>query len=313
MESFQFENDEGNFLIEDADSRNWSQNKFINLLPKFGFLRKGLELLRIVLSKIWNVYIAANTKTWSAVLLLMVVIGVNLTMFFVAVVTHPVQIDYSLTAFEVPDHKVSRRLESLIAAKNDQSKARQEEAAKKSHNRIARDTNPEVVLNSQYRQKWKLEIIYLAKDGNIFTKDKLEYIHKIEKSLLKHQKFHDFCWKTKSALKDEALKKTGHGCMPPNSLIDIFYRTDRFDGQGNKLSDIDSTVDFLLTKISTFWYVDAKFGAENRKSKFLRSQVNFGIPLKGYTEEKTSVEKQHNIFKDFLIKYVEQLGKASSE
>eukprot|EP00794_Sanderia_malayensis_P015269 gene15269-16845_t len=318
MEIAQF--DDENYLMQESraptvvanPNKKYSIVCCINSWKCPKFIQRIKNVLGKIFTKLWNIYIAANTRSWSAILLLLLVIGVNIALFFVAVIKHPVQVDYSLTAFEVPDHKASKKLEALIAAKHDQSRAREEDNAKKQQ-RHTRDTNPEVVLSSQFRQKWKLDIIYLAKDGNVFTDDKLEYIHKIEKKLLKDEKFKDFCWKTKKAYNDAELRKNGHGCMPPNSLIDFFFRTNLFDGQGGKLSDIKITLDFLLTKLSTFWYVDESFGADNRKSKFMRSQVDFGIPLKGYTLEADSVKKQHEIFKNFLVKFVKQLGTASSD
>ena len=311
MESIQFSHDEDNSLIgEDSSARlNNGSSYFSSWIQA----RRCLQLVNTVLSKLWEFYIILNTKTITAVALLLLVIGLNMALFFVAVLTHPVQVDYSLNAFEVHDHKIARPLDSLIAAKLDETKSRQEEQAKKIHVRKGRSTNPDLVLQSQYKQKWKLDIIYLAKDGDVFTEGKLEFIHKIEKNLMKHPKFQDFCWKTNNARNDFLLNKTFHGCMPPNSLIDFFYRTNRFDGQGRKLSDISETLDYLLTKLSTFWYVDGKFSADNKRSKMLRSQLHFGIPLKGYTDGDQTLKQQHDIFKNFLVKYVEQLGKASSE
>ncbi|XP_065061104.1 protein dispatched homolog 3-like [Rhopilema esculentum] len=272
-----------------------------------------LAYLKIIFQKLWNLYIAANTKPLTALLLLLAVIGVNIALFFVAVLTHPVQVDYSLRAFEVTGHPASKRLDSLIAAREDLTRAAKEDRAKHSRRIKRSESNPEVVIHSQYKQKWRLDLVYLAKDDNIFTDEKLKYIHTIEKKLMQHSKFQDFCWKGKDVFKDKALLQNLKGCMPPNSLIDYFFRTDFFDGQGKSLSNVQETLDYLLTKLTTFWYVDEGFGADNRKSKFLRSQINFGIPLKGYEDNDHSLEEQHEIFRKFLVKFVEQLESSSSD
>ena len=312
---FEMENESNDaFLLE--SSRIRFSNATSKLYENIESLKSCFSSARTLFCKIWNVYISMNTNSVTAVILLLLVIGVNIALFFVAVLTHPVQVDYSLRAFEVQDHPVSRQFDSLVAARNDMTKAAKEDRARKHHGRRRRSQsdNPEIVIHSQYRQKWRLDIVYLAKDDDIFTTDKLNYIHKIEKNLMKDPKFQDFCWKNKDVLKDPILSRNLKGCMPPNSLIDYFYRTDYFDGQAKSLSNIKETIDYLLTKMSTFWYVDGKFGAEHPKSKFLRSQLNFGIPLKGYENETLhTVEEQHQVFRDFLVKYVEQLGSASSE
>lgn len=312
---FEMENENNDaFLLESPRIR--FSNSTLKLCENMKHLKRCFSSTRTIFSKIWNIYISVNTNSVTAVILLLLVIGVNIALFFVAVLTHPVQVDYSLRAFEVQDHPESKKFDSLVAAKNDMTKAAKEDRAKQHHGRRKRsqNDNPEIVIHSQYRQKWRLDLVYLAKDDDIFTEDKLNYIHRIETNLMKDPKFQDFCWKNKDVLKDPILSRNLKGCMPPNSLIDYFYRTDYFDGQGKSLSNVKETIDYLLTKMSTFWYVDGKFGAERPRSKFLRSQLNFGIPLKGYENETLhTVEEQHQIFRDFLVKYVEQLGSASSE
>lgn len=275
--------------------------------------RNSFKICRKICNKLWNLYITANSKPLTAIILLFLIIGVNVALFFVAVLTHPVEIDYSLRAFEVPGHQESKKLDSLIAARDDMEKAAKEDKKKNQNRHRRADENPEVVIHSQYIREWRLDLVYVASDDNIFTENKLNYIRSIEKNLMKHQKFQNFCWKSKEALKDRILSKRYKGCMPPNSLIDYFYRTDYFDGQGKSLSDIQETLDYLLTKVSTFWYVDGNFGSDFPKSKYLRSQLHFGVPLPGYSDTEKSLKEQHRIFRNFLVDYVKQLGSSSSE
>ena len=308
MESRQVEANEDNLLIE-ANGITFSSPLSLEAEDS----PKACTLMRQLVAKLWNLYIAGNTKTVTAIILLLVVIGINVALFFVAVITHPVQIDFSLRAFEVPGHQESRKLDGLIAAREDMSRAAKEDKDRRQGRSRRTAENPEVVIHSQYKRKWRLDLVYLATDGNIFTENKLNYIHSVEKNLMKHPKFQNFCWKSKEALKDKILTQNFRGCMPPNSLIDYFYRTDYFDGQATQISNIQETLDYLLTKISTFWYVDGRFDAHFRRSKYLRSQIHFGIPLPGYTDKQESLKEQHEIFRKFLVDYVKQLGKSSSE
>ena len=307
MEFSQFDLDEDNLLMIDNGGQCSSA-----LSQGTENSSKCFARLKQVCTKLWNLYIAANTKTLTAVILLLFVIGVNVALFFVAVITHPVQIDFSLRAFEVPGHQESNKLDGLIAARDDVFKAAKEDKEIHGRSRRAGET-PEVVIHSQYKRKWRLDLVYLAADGNIFTENKLNYIHNVEKNLMKHPKFQNFCWKSKEALKDKILTRNLKGCMPPNSLIDYFYRTDYFDGQAIEISNIHETLNYLLTKISTFWYVDGRFGANYRQSKYLRSQIHFGVPLPGFTDKEESLKEQHEVFRNFLVDYVKQLGTSSSE
>ena len=307
MESRELEMDEDEVLIVG------SENRFsISTFQETENLSRCLLALKTICNKIGNLYIAANTKLLTAIIILLLVIGSNVALFFVAVLTHPVQIDYSLRAFEVPGHQESKKLDSLIAARDDVYRSAKEDQDRR-HGRLRRaGDNPEVVIHSQYQRQWRLELVYLASDDNIFTEKKLQYIHNVEKNLMKHEKFQNFCWKSKDALKDKTLVENFKGCMPPNSLIDYFYRTDYFDGQALELSNIQETIDYLLTKVSTFWYVDDKFDAKYRKSKYLRSQLHFGVPLPGYSDSEDSLKEQHEIFRKFLVDYVKQLETSSS-
>ena len=260
-----------------------------------------------------SLYLLINTSLIGSILILKLVAGLNAGLIATVFLKYPVNIDFSLRAFEVPNHLASERQDSLSAAVNDWNLARSRHSSPVRSGRSLRQERDTVVAQQNHR-KWKLDLIYIAKDGNIFTKDKLEYIHKIENKLMSHPDYQNFCWKSALAQDDHILSSKFGGCMPPNSLLDYFYRTKYYDGQGKVLADISSTLDFLLSRPQTYWYVDEKFSVLNKKSALLRSQINFGVPLKGYRgTSRISIKSQHEVFKNFLIKYVDQLKSASSK
>lgn len=107
---------------------------------------------------------------------------------------------------------------------------------------------PNYYLQSQ--ALWRIELVFVAQgegDRNIFTPERLQTIHHVERLLMQHPQFHQFCWKPLEMLRDLPLGPSY--CSPPSSLLSYLYPSERggkiyYDGMGPDLADIqgESTV-----------------------------------------------------------------------
>lgn len=101
---------------------------------------------------------------------------------------------------------------------------------------------PNYYLQSQ--ALWRIELVFVAQgsgDRNIFTPERLETIHHVERLLMQHPQFHQFCWKPMEVLRDLPLGPSY--CSPPSSLLSYLYPSEKegkiyFDGMGPDLADI---------------------------------------------------------------------------
>lgn len=229
-------------------------------------------------------------------------------------------IDKSLESFEIPGHISSQREDMIsVASKlSKEVKGTPLRRAKRSPHRPTSKSSPDY----QKKAAWTLELVYLATgddDLNIFTKERLETIHQIEQSLMEQEGFTDYCWKWEVAKIDPFLKD---GCTPPISLVDFFFPSVAqemriYDGRGmddsgarHNLTEasIKESLQLLLTKPFTYWFVDGSFSKDNPRSRFLRAELKFGYPLKSGGSKHT----QTKAFKKYLVKYVEGLKKLST-
>nr|DBA16555.1 TPA: hypothetical protein GDO54_003936 [Pyxicephalus adspersus] len=102
-----------------------------------------------------------------------------------------------------------------------------------------------VTPNTQSHAHWRIELIFLARgdeENNIFTKERLMTIHSIERKIMDHPHFREFCWKPHEVLKDLPLGSYSY-CSPPSSLLTYFFPTEKggkiyYDGMGQDLADV---------------------------------------------------------------------------
>ena len=230
-------------------------------------------------------------------------------------------IDKSLESFEIPGHISSQREDMISVA----SKLSKEVKLIPLRRPKRSPHSPTSKSGSKYQKKaaWTLELVYLAigdDDFNIFTKERLDSIHQIEQNLMNQEGFTDYCWKWEVAQIDPFLND---GCTPPISLVDFFFPSVAqemriYDGRGmhedgtrHNLTEesIKESLQLLLTKPFSYWFVDGSFSKDNPKSRFLRAELKFGYPLKSGGSKRT----QTKAFKKYLVKYVEGLKKLSTK
>ncbi|RMB91727.1 hypothetical protein DUI87_31957 [Hirundo rustica rustica] len=176
-----------------------------------------------------------------------------------------------------------------------------------------------ISANTQAHAHWRIELIFLARgdsENNIFTTERLVTIHEVERKIMDHPRFREFCWKPHEVLKDLPLGSYSY-CSPPSSLMTYFFPTERggkiyYDGMGQDLADIQGSLELAMTHPEFYWYVDEGLSAENKKSSLLRSEILFGAPLPNYYSVEDRWEEQRHKFQNFVITYVAMLAKQST-
>lgn len=125
-------------------------------------------------------------------------------------------------------------------------------------------------------------------DENIFTSERLHQIHEVEKQIVSHEQYSDFCFKDiEGMVIDDPAVKAINGCAPLNSLLSYFFPSKDddgnvfYDGLGENMDNLDSALKLAMTSNHFYYYVDDKVNSSNKKSQLLRTEVLFGSPLQG--------------------------------
>uniref|UniRef100_A0A4W3GM28 Dispatched RND transporter family member 3 n=1 Tax=Callorhinchus milii TaxID=7868 RepID=A0A4W3GM28_CALMI len=169
--------------------------------------------------------------------------------------------------------------------------------------------NSYVNRDTQSHALWRMELVFLARgdeEKNIFTKERLLTIHEVERKVMDHPRFREFCWKPHEVLTDMPLGPYSY-CSPP-ARGRIYY-----DGMGQELADIQGSLQLAITHPEFYWYVDEGMTSENMKSSLLRSEILFGAPLPSYYSVDDRWEEQHKKFQEFVVTYVDLLATQSTK
>lgn len=267
------------------------------------------QFLRLGHRKLWlkslgpvfkNVLCRLLTNVVVSVVVILCALSISIVLGLVAflcVKPLPV-IDFSLKAFSIPNHEVTRHQEAFKVAvddsKNWRTNPRHRRAVLNSKEitfqrlQLANDlsstgsvlSSSEFVMArhkryagslSQYSRRQKVTLVYLAVGGtsnNIFTRERIQTIHRVEKDIMQIPKFSDFCWKD---------PRQSSKCVPPRSLVSKFF----YDDSDQLVSEFDSTVRRALTSHDGILYTDGHVNRTYFNSTFLRSEVDFGVPLPG--------------------------------
>ncbi|NXL69966.1 DISP3 protein, partial [Leptocoma aspasia] len=166
-----------------------------------------------------------------------------------------------------------------------------------------------ISANTQTHAHWRIELIFLARgdsENNIFTTERLVTIHEVERKIMDHPRFREFCWKPHEVLKDLPLGSYSY-CSPPSSLMTYFFPTERggkiyYDGMGQDLADIQGE----LRAMGKGWH------AQGMPLLRFRQSILFGAPLPNYYSVEDRWEEQRLKFQNFVITYVAMLAKQST-
>uniref|UniRef100_A0A8C6U7A2 Dispatched RND transporter family member 3 n=1 Tax=Neogobius melanostomus TaxID=47308 RepID=A0A8C6U7A2_9GOBI len=170
----------------------------------------------------------------------------------------------------------------------------------------------------QSQALWRIELVFVAQgegEHNIFTPERLQTIHKVERQIMQHPQFNLFCWKPLEVLRDLPLGPSY--CSPPSSLLSYLYPSEKggkiyYDGMGPDLADIQGSLSLAITHPQFYWYVDESLSPEHLTSSLLRSEIHFGAPLPSYFSVQDRAYEQRARFKDFVVQYADVLANQST-
>ncbi|KAA0713652.1 Protein dispatched -like protein 3 [Triplophysa tibetana] len=170
----------------------------------------------------------------------------------------------------------------------------------------------------QTQALWRIELVFVAQgdeDNNIFTPERLYTIHKVERLLMQHAQFQQFCWKPLEALRDLPLGPSF--CSPPSSLLSYLFPSERagkiyYDGMGPDLADVHGALSLAISHPQFYWYVDEKLTPDRLQSSLLRSEIHFGAPLPSFYSLQDRPLEQRRQFRDFVVRYADILSQQST-
>jgi hypothetical protein len=143
-------------------------------------------------------------------------------------------------------------------------------------------------LNSCYGGK--ITLVYEvagSEDGNILTPELLRSAMFVERAIRRDMDSGSMCWRANGK------------CIPPDSALNWFYPSVReveegedagngyaFDGEGDKMANVRNMAQYLVSK-GKVGIFDKNFGERYEKngqlhSRLLKTEVPFGLPLKGF-------------------------------
>uniref|UniRef100_A0A673JBD8 Protein dispatched homolog 3-like n=1 Tax=Sinocyclocheilus rhinocerous TaxID=307959 RepID=A0A673JBD8_9TELE len=170
----------------------------------------------------------------------------------------------------------------------------------------------------QTQALWRIELVFVAqgdKDNNIFTPERLDTIHHVERLLMQHPQFQQFCWKPLEVLRDLPLGPSF--CSPPSSLMSYLFPSERggkiyYDGMGPDLADIHGALSLAITHPQFYWYIDETLTPDKLQSSLLRSEIHFGAPLPSFYSLQDRPLEQRRLFRDFVVQYADILSQQST-
>ncbi|KAK0061144.1 patched domain-containing protein 2 [Biomphalaria pfeifferi] len=180
----------------------------------------------------------------------------------------------------------------------------------------------EIRCQYQSKTRWKMHVIYLAhgdNDTNMFTKERLQTAHQIEKSIMEHPEFTNYCLRDPYLAQFIPAMQNMQGCVPPNSLLTYFFPSmdDQgriyYDEMGATIGDIDSALKLAMNHESFYYFVDDKINKTYPKSQMLRTEILFGAPLHGFCSADKTKKEEDDKFRNFVVTYINNLSHASTD
>ncbi|XP_061762057.1 protein dispatched homolog 3 [Nerophis ophidion] len=294
----------------------------------------------------WRAVAWVYTQPCASGVLTTIFVLLPCTLFaFMLLYCPPLDIDLSYSAFEVHSHFSAERFDALAIAvktqlgswdrqrrdadgedlqeipEDEHEVNRTRDEASRSGGCLRRSLRGRRFAPNYYLQSqalWRMELVFVAQgdgDRNIFTPERLKTVHHVERLIMQHPQFHQFCWKPMEVLRDLPLGPSF--CSPPSSLLSYLYPSERggkiyYDGMGPDLADIQGSLSLAITHPQFYWYVDESLSPEHLSSPLLRSEIHFGAPLPSYNSVQDRVDEQRSHFKNFVVQYADILAKQST-
>jgi len=176
-------------------------------------------------SSLKNVLRAVLTNGAVSVIVIVVVLSLSVGLGLYALLgvePRPV-VDYSLKAFSIPNHEVTRHQEAFDVAKEDCKKhCVTGRRARRSVSYVHREKRYALAA-TQYHHQQKVILVYDSigdADGNIFTRERIETIHRVETDIVTMPGFSDLCYKGYPGYSKEM-----NGVQPCNALNSLVSRS----------------------------------------------------------------------------------------
>jgi len=303
--------DADGFIAASGDSAEEMYSLYTGLAFSRHF-RLGRRCCRASVKDIARVLL---TNVAVSVIVIVTVLGVSLGLGLYAVLRvkpEPV-IDFSLKAFTIPNHEVTRHQEAFDVAVQEYKEWR---LAAAGTGRSRRSVGKRSASRTQYYRRHKVVLVYVAvgdDENNIFTRDRIETIHRIETDIIQMPEFAEFCFKDYSQLQfwHRVLQ-----CDALNSVVSkYFYQPSSDDGETDDqlVDNFDATVRAVLSSPYDFLYTDGHANQTFFESSFLKSELSFGMPLPGYNDVDDRREEQEDKYNQFLVQLVGKLSPMSTE
>jgi len=165
---------------------------------------------------------------------------------------------------------------------------------------------------TQYFRHQRVYLVYLAVGGpdeNIFTRERIQAVHDVESNLLRIPGFADFCYKGYPARADRRQP-----CSPVKSVVsELFFRPSSDTGGVRMVDDFTDAVRRAVSAPDWFVYTDGHATERDLRSRFLRSEVWFGLPLRGYRNPSDRRSDQEEAFRRFIPTLVAALSEMSTD
>ena len=236
---------------------------------------------RVVASRLKKAVRWWLTNVVVSIVTIVAVIGLSLGLGLHAVVQLEPRpsIDFSLKAFTIPNHEATRHQEAFAAALEELSRGGRPRRSVSDGREITLRRQKRYTLHpTQYNRYQRVHLVYLAvgtADNNIFTRERIQTVHRVETDVVTMPGFSDFCFKSYPQRMDQVQR-----CDALDSLVSkFFYRS--LSSEVQMVEDFDGAVREALSSRDGFLYTDGHANKTYFKSTFLRSEVTFGIPLPG--------------------------------
>jgi len=231
-------------------------------------------------------FLLTNIACSVVVLVLAVSVSVALGLYAMLAVKPQPVIDYSLKAFTIPNHEVTRHQEAFeVAVEDNRNWNTNPHRPRRSVTALRRQKRYTQTQCVQCHRRHKVILVYLAvggSDHNIFTRERIAAIHRIESHVEEMPGFSQFCLKNYSPTANELQRCDALDSLVSKYFYPPFSGPQQPDGDDVKLvSDFDGTVRSVLSSAFGFLYTDGHANKTFFESTFLKSEVSFGMPLPG--------------------------------
>jgi len=188
-----------------SDEDIYSLYTGLSFSRRFLPLRLGKPCCKASGSSLKNVLRVLVTNIAASIIVIVAVLSlsVGLGLYSLLRVEPRPVVDYSLKAFSIPNHEVTRHQEAFDVAKEECKRLcvtgrRSRRSVSDSTGSSLQRRKRHAAAATQYYHQQKVILVYVAigdSDDNIFTRERIETIHRVETDVVTMPGFSDLCYK----------------------------------------------------------------------------------------------------------------------